>query len=50
MPKKPKQEDPAQYKRFLKKAKELGCEDLGKLDDVMKPELLKPSQARTKKS
>lgn len=37
MPKKHKQEDPAQYKRFVKDAKKLGCDETGKpLEELLK--------------
>lgn len=45
---KPKPEDPEQYERFLKDSKKLGCGNLGTLNDVMKPELLKSKKPKPK--
>ena len=42
-------ENPEQYKRFLEKAKELRCEDFGRLGDVLKPDLMEPPKPRAKK-
>ena len=46
MNKKIKPEDPEQYERFLEKAREIGCEDLSALDEVMKPEMLKNNKPK----